>query len=185
MGLGIELRVLEKTLGEERYALHRLVREVRREDVPLDGREDWISTICHCIGEWFQQRRQEFADLVPFEAEIDHLRNRQEHSSRYSPKFASRLTWLQGYPPYHQGRYRESKVWVERAMDLFQQAGLDDKGLEGHLLDDLGATSSAAGEERPALQYAEKSLEVRLGWGKSRRHCCVAEHFGGTVPSFG
>jgi hypothetical protein len=40
LGLGVALRLLQKTKGAESFAIHRLVRQVRREDIPLEVRRD-------------------------------------------------------------------------------------------------------------------------------------------------
>ena len=162
LGLGMELRLLQKPPGQERYAIHRLVREVRREDVPLEGRQEWIDTTCKRMGDWFQERRQNFSSLPFFEAEIDHLRAWQEHAVKYANRHASRLTWLQAYPPFHQGRYRESKEWVEKALELLEGSGLVDKELEANLLNDRGTTYGNLGDHKLALEYAERALAIQL-----------------------
>src|SRR5262245_57154282 len=45
-----------------------LVREVRREDIPLTECQNWAHDICRRLGNWFQERRQSFTDLLIFEA---------------------------------------------------------------------------------------------------------------------
>jgi hypothetical protein len=129
LGLGLTLRLLQKTPNDERYALHRLVREVRREEVLLTERQDWARDICKRIGDWFQERRQNFTDLLHFEAEIDHLRAWQEYAVKHAPQYASRLTWLQGYPPFQRGRIHEAQEWVEKALMIFEQTEEQDREL--------------------------------------------------------
>ncbi len=161
LGLGVELRVLQKSPDHERYAIHRLVREVRREDVTLDGRQEWIDATCTRMADWFQKRRQEFSNLPVFLAEIDHLRAWQEHAVQHAQRHASRLMWLQAYPPFHQGRYRECKEWVERALESMEKSGLVDRELEANLLNDRGFTYHAMGDHKRALEYAEKALAIQ------------------------
>jgi hypothetical protein len=91
LGLGTSLRLLQKTPGEQRYSLHRLVSEVRREEIPLGERTEWVNGVCKRIGDWFEEKREEFVDLPLFEAEIDHLRAWQENSQRFAPEHTSRL----------------------------------------------------------------------------------------------
>ena len=161
LSLGVALRLLMKTPETENYALHRLVREVRREEIPLAERLDWVSTICQRIGNWFQERRQNFADLPQFETEIDHLQAWQDHAVHYAPQHASRLTWLQAYPPYHRGRYQEAKERVEKALELYEQVQEEDAQLQAHVLDDLGTTHALLGDYQRALEYQEKALALR------------------------
>ena len=65
LGLGEALHLLKKTPQTERYALHRLVRVVGREIAPLADRQDWAAGICQRLGDWFQARSDDFADLPP------------------------------------------------------------------------------------------------------------------------
>ena len=161
LGLGMELRLLQQTPEEERYAIHRLVREVRREDIPLNGREEWVDNVCRNIGEWFHQRRRNFSDLSVFEAEIDHLIAWQGHALEYATQHASRLTWLQGYPPYHQGRHGEANALVAKALELSVKFARNDRELDAHLLNDLGLTYSQLGDYTHALEYLEEALDIR------------------------
>ena len=161
LSLGLTLRLLQQTPGDERYAIHRLVREVRREDVPLRERQNWAQDICRRIGDWFQERRQNFTDLPYFEAEIDHLRAWQEYAVDHAPQYASRLTWLLGYPPFHRGRIHEAQEWVEKALVFFEQMEDKDRELEAHLSNDLGSIHSALGKYQQALRDQEKALTIR------------------------
>ena len=161
LGLGLALRMLQQRPATDAYAMHRLVREVRRENIPLPERQDWIARICQQVGEWFQERRSNFTDLSRFEAEIDHLLAWQEHALRYVPQHASRLTWLQGYPLYHRGRYQEAQTWVKRALDLYEQGQNTDQAFQAHLFNDLGNCYGALGDHQRALEYFEKALAIR------------------------
>lgn len=177
LGLGVALRLLQKTPDSESYALHRLVREVRREEVPSAKRSNWVNSICQRIGNWFQERRQNFADLPQFEAEIDHLRAWQDHALHHAPQHDSRLTWLQAYPPYHRGRYQEAKEEVEKAWELLKQVLEEDSQLKAHVLNDLGSIHGLLGNYQRALEYGEKALAIRqevLG----ERHPDTATLFG-------
>lgn len=161
LGLGTLLRFLQKTSNANSYAIHRLLSQVHREERPLSARQDWVSDVCVRAGEWFQARRREFTDLPSFEAEIDHLKAWQEHAERYGPKLAARLIWLQHYPPYHRGRYREAKALVESALQSFGRNQISDDGLKASLLDDLGSCHYSFQDYQKALGYAEESLAIR------------------------
>jgi tetratricopeptide (TPR) repeat protein len=160
-GLGTALRLLQKTPDADSYSIHRLVGEVRREEIPLQERQDWVDTICQRLGDWFEERREEFSELYRFEAEIDHLQAWQENARQYAPKHSSRLNWLQAYPSFHRGQYQETKKWVEKALELFEQENGSDLRLKAHLFNDLGFCYGSLGDDKRSLEYIEKALEIR------------------------
>jgi tetratricopeptide (TPR) repeat protein len=162
LGLGEALHLLKKTPQTVSYALHRLVRAIGREIVPLVGRQDWVAAICQRLGDWFQARRDDFADLTKFEAEIDHLRAWQENAMDYAPQHAPRLIWLQGYPHYHRGRYHEAQEQVTKALKLYEAREHPDLALKAHLVNDLGYTYGDLGDYGRELEYCQKALEIRL-----------------------
>lgn len=160
LGLGTALRLLQKT-SDDRYAIHRLVSEVRREDIHLENRLEWVNSVCQRLGDWFQARKENFADLPQFEAEINHLRVWEEHALKLAPEHSSRLTWLQGYPPYHRGHYREAQEWVSRAWKKYEHVKGKDLALQANLLNDLGSTYLDLGDYQYAREYNEKALAIR------------------------
>ncbi|HEV2800213.1 MAG TPA: FxSxx-COOH system tetratricopeptide repeat protein [Pyrinomonadaceae bacterium] len=160
-GLGTALRLLQKTPDVESYSIHRLVGEVRREEIPLQERQDWVDDICQRLGDWFEKRRKDFSDLSSFEAEIDHLQAWQENARQYAPRHSSRLIWLQAYPSYHHGHYQETKKWVEKALELFEQGKEHNLKLKAHLFNDLGFCYSSLGNYTLSLEYRGKALEIR------------------------
>ncbi len=162
LGLGAALRLLQKSSDADSYSIHRLVGEVRREEIPLQDRQDWVNTICQRIGDWFEERREDYTELSRFEAEIDHLQAWQENASRYAPNHSSRLIWLQAYPSHHQGNHLEAKEWVQKALELVRQGDNSDTALEAHLFNDLGLCYGALGDYKRHLEYTEKALNVRL-----------------------
>jgi tetratricopeptide (TPR) repeat protein len=162
LSLGTALRLIQKSPESERYSIHRLLREVRREDVLLTGKEDWVSETCDRIGNWFEERREDFDDLSDFEAEIDHLQAWQIHSSEYAVKHVARLMWLQAYPPFHRGRYKETKDRLQSALTALEQSKVEDLLLKAHLLNDLSSNYSSFGDERRSLEYAQQALAIRL-----------------------
>lgn len=161
LGLGVSLRMLQKSPASESYSIHRLLAEVRREEIPLDDRKEWANQMCMRTGDWFQERRREFSNLPMLEAEIDHLKGWQEHSRRYAPEQISRLIWLESYPPYHRGRFREAKALIEYALRLFEQSHMKDDELKANLLNDLGRCHHHLLEYQIALDYYESTLEIR------------------------
>jgi tetratricopeptide (TPR) repeat protein len=160
-GLGTALRLLQKTPDVNSYSIHRLVGEVRREEIPLQEHQDWVGDICQRIGDWFEERREDFSQLFRFESEIDHLQAWQENARQYAPRHSSRMIWLQAYPSYHQGHYQETKKWVEKALELFEKENESDLKLKAHLFNDLGFCYGSLGDYKRDLEYAEKALEIR------------------------
>ncbi|HEY3296098.1 MAG TPA: tetratricopeptide repeat protein [bacterium] len=158
--LGVSLRLLQKDPKEERFAIHRLLREVRREEIPLEQSTSWVDKVCQRIGTWFVARREKFEDLPAFEAEIDHLRAWQEIASTHSASHLAQLVWLQAYPPYHRGRYHESKAYLERAQAVFGSTESRDQLLQARLLQDLGAISLGLGDDMIAMSFLRESLSI-------------------------
>jgi len=162
LGLGEALHLLKKTPQTASYALHRLVRAVGREIAPLAGRQNWVAGICQRLGDWFQARSEDFADLPQFEAEIDHLRAWQENAMDYATQHASRLIWLEAYPHYHRGRYREAQEQVAKALKLCEAWEHPDLSLKAHIVNDLGSTYVGLGDYGRALEYCQKALEIHI-----------------------
>jgi len=161
LALGSTLRLLQKSEGAESYSLHRLVGEVRRGDFKLEENLDWIDDVCQGLGDWFQERRQDFAYLPLFEAEIDHLASWQRHAAGFAVRHASRLMWLQAYPAYHRGRYAASRDFVIEAQCLFRELNLADGELSANLLNDLATTDSMLGSFDSVLENYRNALEIR------------------------
>lgn len=161
LGLGLSLRMLQKSPDADSYAIHRLLSEVRREEIPLDGRKEWSNQMCSRIGDWFQERRKEFSNLSMLEAEIDHLKAWQEQAPKYATEQTSRLIWLESYPSYHRGRYREAKALIETATRVFEQNQVNDTELRANILNDLGRCYHRLVEFKAALSYYERALEIR------------------------
>jgi tetratricopeptide (TPR) repeat protein len=161
LGMGIALRILQQEQGTDRYSLHRLVREVRREQAPLSERADWAADLCRRVADRFEVLREDFMQLTRFEVEVDHLREWHDHALLFAPKEASRLTWLQAYPPFHQGRLKEVRRVVELALVEYEQQACEERGLLAHLQNDLAYALHNFGETKKALELAEKVLAIR------------------------
>jgi tetratricopeptide (TPR) repeat protein len=176
IGLGVSLRMLQKSPDAESYSIHRLLSEVRREEIPLDGRKEWANQMCRRIGDWFQERRSDFSNLPMLEAEIDHLKAWQELAPRYAPEQTSRLIWLESYPPNHRGRSREAKALIEEALGLFEQNQTENDELKANLLSDLGYCHYDLLEPQIALDYYKRALEIRQSTF-SDNHTYIADSF--------
>jgi len=161
LSLGVQLRLLERSAEGDRYGLHRLVRTVRQEDRPLAEDLTWAEDVCRRLGDWFFARRQDFADLATFEAEIDHLQRWREQAMTLHNSQASRLTWLLAYPPFHRGQYADSHRWLEQARALFESEGNLDSEFNAWLWNDLGAITFQEGRYREALELYDRVLAIR------------------------
>ncbi|HLP59051.1 MAG TPA: tetratricopeptide repeat protein, partial [Candidatus Deferrimicrobium sp.] len=159
--MGVSLHILHKEQDKERYDIHRLVRRVRQEQIPLSDKSEWVKNVCQRLGDWFEERRQKFTDLPTFEAELDHLKQWLNHVLPISNYHSARLTWLQAYPPYHWGKYKESQLLVQSAFTLLSENSEEDPKLKANIINDMGATYSQFGEFQKALEYHMQALEIR------------------------
>lgn len=163
LSLGVALRILQRPDEGERYAIHRLVREVRREDVPLETRRDWAENCGKRLGDWFEKHRQDFRDLPIFEAGLDHLEAWRQNAEHLGVALlAIRMIWLQAYPAFHWGRYGDARWDIERALSLYEHSPESDAALHAHLLNDLGAVTYYIGGSKAALKHQEQALRIRL-----------------------
>lgn len=163
LALGHELRILQQSADHDRYAIHRLVREVRRAEIPLETRRDWAELCGKRLGEWFEARREDFHHLPIFEANLDHLLAWRQNAVSFDFYLqATRLTWLEAYPAYHWGRYQEVKQGVEKAWLLYEKSPDEDAALKAHLLNDSGTAAARLGNFELALNLNKQALAIRI-----------------------
>lgn len=160
LAFGTQLKLLQNN-NDDRYALHRLVREVRRNENPLDSSGEWANDTCKRLGDWLEDMREDFHALPHFESEIDHLIAWRSNVEQHIPAHACRLTWLQAYPAYHRGLYRECLKIISKAEDIYNSAGLTDLTLRANLDSDLGSTYGFLGNYSKSLEYLKRGLELR------------------------
>ncbi|HEY8157465.1 MAG TPA: tetratricopeptide repeat protein [Methylobacter sp.] len=164
LSLGCALRILQQADDSNAYAVHRLVREVRRAELPLVESSEWVASCAERLSEWFASHRRNFSDLALFEANFDHLPAWQQNAQTLGLSLpAGRLLWLQAYPAWHWGRYREAQQLLEQAQALYAQSATADIALKAHLLNDLGLLKDALGDSKTALTLTEEALNLRLG----------------------
>ena len=161
LGLGVALRLLQKVPGSQAYAIHQLVRDIRREEVPLGTHPEWASAMAERLIAWFQRLKRNFADLPRFESEMDHLRAWLGNVAGQSPRLRWRLIWLQAYPPFHRGKYKESSNFLLQARGLLADSGEEDAELEGNLLTDLCTIYAQLGEYAEAKECGVLAVEIR------------------------
>ncbi len=159
---GVMLKLLQQTPGTQRFALHRLVREVRREEVPFATLNPSPPETIARLASWFEAHREDFIHLSAYEAEIDHLRAWEGHARTSAPVEAARLLWLQGYPPFHRGDGAGVKTIMERALALLPADATGHEALKAHLLNDRGWGESTSGKHAAARRSFQEAYVLRL-----------------------
>ena len=163
LDLGAALHILQPVPETDRYGLHCLVQEVRRELVPIADRPDWAAELCGRVDAWFGGLLGDVLGLPVFDAELDHLRAWHDHAVRLAPKQAARLTWLQVYVPLQLGQPHEIRRLTERGLAEYKEHGCDDPALLARLYNDFAYALDALGEPKRALELAEQALAIRRG----------------------
>jgi tetratricopeptide (TPR) repeat protein len=159
LALGVALRLLQQPSDEKRYALHRLVQQVRRHELPLTELTPDADAVAQRLGSWFEAIKDEFAQLPHFEAEIDHLQCWTTQSQ--NPVSKIRLLWLQAYPLFHRANYRKTLALVEQAMQLAVEAKLPPEPLLAHLENDLASCHYQLGDYQQAIKHSTQALVLR------------------------
>ncbi|CAN5563283.1 hypothetical protein BH23BAC4_BH23BAC4_05390 [soil metagenome] len=165
LDLGESLRLLRSVPDTDRYAIHRLVAEVRREgEAPA---ADWVAEVARRVAEWFKERRNEFRELEAYEADLDHL---DEWTTRVEPhdqSLAARLMWLQAYPPFHRGQPDLILDRLKKARDLFDASNVNDPELDAHLLHDFSTALGMGGASQPSA-LSGRSIAENTAFGARR-----------------
>ncbi|MDQ3714379.1 MAG: tetratricopeptide repeat protein [Acidobacteriota bacterium] len=164
LSLGDSLNLLIKSSERNAYAIHRLVGEVRKEDIPLEERADWINNICQLLGDWFEEKREDFIYLREFEAEIEHLIKWQMHALKFSTEHSSRLLWLQFYPHYHHGTFLSGRQIIEESLKLYELTNCSNEKVLSHIFNDYGIILYILGNIKDSLSYSQKALQLRKSY---------------------
>lgn len=161
LDLGIGLRLIRPVPGTARYALHRLVRETRREQAPIADRPDWAGQECERVIAWFSAHLDDPPRLPDFEAEMDHLHAWHGHALRLAPTLAARLTWLRISVPLQRGQPDEIRTLGEQGLAEYQQHGCDDQAILACLHHDLAFALDALGDPKRAQEQVGQALAIR------------------------
>ncbi len=154
--------------------------EKPQEQFPISGRKEWVIDICQRLGDWFESRRKDSEELAGFEAELKHLQKWLEHVKPYSIYHTARLTWLQAYPPYHRGKYKDALQLVQTAMPLLDEARPPESEtedffkLKANLFHDFAAVQDELENREEALKYYRQALEIQ-DQHFGRQHADTAE----------
>lgn len=161
MMTAVNVRLVRKHPTHQRYSLHRLLQLARRENAETRDFDAWQEQTGRKLGNWFEQRREDYADLAVFEAEFDHLAAWQLRSSSFSKELSAKLQWLQAYPPFHRGRNQQSHDLVAEAESILATSTGDHSELKAHILADLGFTYIGLGKYDMAVKLTQKALDIR------------------------
>ncbi len=157
----VNLRLIKLEAGSDRYSIHRLLAKVRREEIPLKDKKEWVGECAERIGAWFTENKDDFTRLSDFESELEHLEAWEQNASEDFPEKAVRLIYLKAYPAYHHGRYKEAARWIEEAHEQYERRGLDEPALLADILNDLGHLAGEGGALPKALNLQNQALEIR------------------------
>ncbi|NQZ07776.1 MAG: tetratricopeptide repeat protein [Algicola sp.] len=161
--LGVGLKLLTADDNNERYSVHRLLRQIQRDTLPVDEKGDWAETICERMIRWFKDRKDDFTDLAEFEAEKDHLESWAALAEKNIWSQCSGLIWLQAYPSWHWGRYQVAGRLLHRALTIQQDTQFHSYELtKADITADIGSINNANGQYNDALKYNETALTLRI-----------------------
>ncbi|MFT4927902.1 MAG: hypothetical protein ACI8WB_004016 [Phenylobacterium sp.] len=175
LAFGVELKLLTKSDDHQRYGIHRLLRQIQRDTLPLDGLVEWGELICQRMVDWFAQRRTEFNELAGFEAEMDHLKGWTKLAQMYHWPQCSSLIWLQSYPSKHWGNYKASETLLLQALHYLDDNRIEnDKAIRANVTNDLGSIVGQLGHYKKALAHKRQALALRLGL-RGEKHVDIAD----------
>jgi tetratricopeptide (TPR) repeat protein len=160
LSLGVSLRLLQRSPDTERYAIHRLVREVRREEISLADHRTWATSTSRRVAGWFRSKRFEFIAASDFEAEVDHLNAWYANALEITPHTAAELAWLRAYPHFHLGQFGAAAQWVKTALDHLKDVAQNDSELNGEILSDFATLHTQLGDAKRSIEIATESLEL-------------------------
>jgi tetratricopeptide (TPR) repeat protein len=182
--LGVGLKLLTADDNNERYSVHRLLRQIQRDTLPVSERSDWAETVCERMIGWFKDRKDEFNDLAEFEAEQDHLESWAELAEENIWAQCSGLIWLQAYPAWHWGKYQDSDHLLQRAMTIQDDSQYHSNVLTASdITSDLSTISSMKGQYNNALEYEKTALALRIKQ-LGENHSDVASSLGSIGNSY-
>lgn len=148
------------------YRLNSDLLEKQKTQFPISDRKEWVINVCRRMGDWFDARRKDSEAMAEFDAELPLLPKWLTHVKPYSIYHMSRLTWLQAYPLYYQGKYEDALQLVQKAMsglDEAQTPGAEAEDffkLKANLFQDIAAITDELGNPGEALTYYQQALEI-------------------------
>jgi tetratricopeptide (TPR) repeat protein len=158
LALGVELRLLAST-EDNRYNIHRLLKEIQKKLYPTSSHEQWPQQVCQTMVTWFTAKKDEFSQLHTFQVELDHLEAWAELSEHYNWPYTAALFWLQAYPLWYLAQYKQAEILLNKAFQLITIKC--DGELNAHILGDLGVIFGYLHKYEQALEYQEKALKIR------------------------
>ncbi len=157
LALGCDLRILRQEQDLEAYSLHALIRMVRRSKYPDKTLSNWFEATATNVGNWFEARRDDWAKQPEYEAEFNHLEEWARHCAFRCSDQVARLQWLQAYPLYYRGKYKNSLEIVE---DAIAKLPSSDPALCSQVLLDKATLLISIGDYQSAIIYAKQALVI-------------------------
>lgn len=155
----------------KRYRFKSDLLEKRQAQFPISNKKAWVINVCRRMGDWFEARRKDSEAMAEFEAELPLLPKWLAHVKPYSLYHASRLTWLQAYPLYYEGKFADALQSVQTAVSNLDEAQTPESEAEDffklkvNLFQDIAAIQDELGNTGEAFkyyQYARETLEQHL-----------------------
>ncbi|MFT4926538.1 MAG: tetratricopeptide (TPR) repeat protein, partial [Phenylobacterium sp.] len=163
LSLGVELRLLTASEDGQRYSIHRLLQQVQRQLSPVSEHTQLGQQICDRMIDWFKPLRDDFNDLITFEAEQDHLVTWAELAKQYSWLQNAGLIWLQAVPYYFLGKYQQCDDLLQQAISWLDVHQTTEKTiLRADILNDRDRILSMLGKPKQALGFGQKALALKL-----------------------
>ncbi|MGC2235200.1 MAG: FxSxx-COOH system tetratricopeptide repeat protein [Pyrinomonadaceae bacterium] len=156
----VNLRLIKEEKETKRYTIHRLVARVRKFEKPLIKRKEWHQKVIKNLVEWFRKRKDEFEYLLEFENETIHLQQWQSQSFDVLPIETAYLIDFEAYPLWHRGNYQESKILLDKALNLYQENQLNDEKLLANLYNDSGVITGNLGNIHQRFEDYQKALLI-------------------------
>ena len=177
---------LVRSHPDGRYDLHPLVRQYAREELARDPEreaavlaayaEHLTRLASRAAAEWNGPMREEWGRRI--DAEHENIRSVLENAlTSGDGGTALRLAAAVWFPWYSQGRWREARSWLERAVAAHGAADPDEGALADAALG-IAVIADAQGDLEVARRSAERSLAISLRRGDRERVGTVLNHLG-------
>ena len=157
----VNLRLINKDEKDERYTIHRLLAKVIRFEKPLAEQSEWHKRIVNNLESWFKPKVSRYEKLSEFEAELEHLREWQEQTSKNLPSEAILITAYRANLHHERGNYKKANEWIRNALNEYEVNNITNTEILSNLYNFLGVNNNVFGNNRKALEYQEKALELR------------------------
>lgn len=185
--LGVSLRILVRSSDPPGLQLHRLVRDVLLEQRPVGERREFLTDLCERLCVWTEAVRSDFGNVMILERALPHIEHLAASARSLGIDVLPRLLWLEAYPYYHRRDYPATLARLTDALESLTGNPDCEPSLRGCILCDLGASTSAMGDEKRGLELTEKAnaLFRSSGAGDTVNHLLALENLASAYASVG